>query len=96
MKKFVCSVCGYIYEGEEPPKTCPQCGAPKEKFTELKESVSFACEHEVGIAKNVEKDVYEDLKANFLGECSEVGTYLAMRRQADREGYPEIADAFQK
>lgn len=96
MKKFVCSVCGYVYEGDEPPEKCPQCGAPKEKFVEQKEASSFACEHEVGAAKGVDKEVYEGLKANFMGECSEVGMYLAMGRQADREGYPEIAAAFKK
>jgi rubrerythrin len=96
MKKFVCSVCGYVYEGDEPPAVCPQCGAPKEKFVEQKEGVSFACQHEVGSAKGVDKEVYEGLKANFQGECSEVGMYIAMGRQADREGYPEIAAAFKK
>lgn len=96
MKKFVCSVCGYVYEGDEPPEKCPQCGAPKEKFIEQKASASFACEHEVGVAKDVDKEVYEGLKANFMGECTEVGMYLAMGRQADREGYPEIAAAFKK
>lgn len=96
MKKFVCSVCGYVYEGDEPPETCPQCGAPKEKFVEQKEGVAFACQHEVGSAKDVDKEVYDGLKANFQGECSEVGMYIAMSRQADREGYPEISAAFKK
>jgi rubrerythrin len=96
MKKFVCSICGYVYEGDVPPEKCPQCGAPREKFKEVKESTAFACEHEIGIAKGVDKEVYDGLKANFQGECSEVGMYLAMARQADREGYPEIAAAFRK
>ena len=96
MKKFVCSVCGYVYEGDEPPLTCPQCGAPRAKFKEVKEDTAFACEHEVGIAQGVDKEVYDGLKENFQGECSEVGMYLAMSRQADREGYPEIAAAFKK
>lgn len=96
MKKFVCSVCGYVYEGEEAPEFCPQCKAPKEKFTEQVESASFACEHEVGIAQGVDKEVYDGLVANFNGECCEVGMYIAMARQADREGYPEIAAAFKK
>lgn len=96
MKKFVCSVCGYVYEGDEPPVSCPQCGAPKEKFTEQTGTLAFACHHEVGVAKGVDKEVYEGLKANFQGECSEVGMYIAMSRQADREGYPEIAAAFKK
>lgn len=96
MKKFVCSVCGYVFEGEEAPAFCPQCKAPKEKFHEQVESTAFACEHEIGIAKGVDKEVYEGLVANFNGECMEVGMYIAMARQADREGYPEVAAAFKK
>ena len=96
MKKFVCSVCGYVYEGDVPPEKCPQCGAPKEKFVEKTDSDSFACEHEIGVAQGCDKEVYEGLKANFQGECTEVGMYIAMARQADREGYPEIAAAFRK
>lgn len=96
MKKFVCSVCGYVYEGDVPPERCPQCGAPREKFVEQKEGVSFACEHEVGVAQGVDKEVYEGLVMNFNGECSEVGMYLAMSRQAEREGYPEVAEAFKR
>lgn len=96
MKKFVCSVCGYVFEGEEAPEFCPQCKAPKEKFSEKVEGLSFACEHEIGIAKGIDKEVYDGLVANFNGECCEVGMYIAMSRQADREGYPEIAEAFKK
>ena len=96
MKKFVCTVCGYIHEGNEAPEFCPQCKAPKEKFKEVVEGASFTCEHEIGVAKGVDKEVYEGLVANFNGECCEVGMYLAMSRQADREGYPEIAETAQK
>lgn len=97
MKKFVCSVCGYVYYGEEPPEKCPQCGAPKEKFREVKEEqMTWADEHKVGIAQGVDPEVLEGLRANFTGECSEVGMYLAMSRQADREGFPEIAEAFKR
>lgn len=96
MKKFVCTVCGYIHEGNEAPEFCPQCKAPKEKFKEVVEGASFTCEHEIGVAKGVDKEVYEGLVANFNGECCEVGMYLAMSRQADREGYPEIAEAFKR
>jgi Rubrerythrin len=96
MKKFVCSVCGYVFEGEEAPAFCPQCKAPKEKFIEKVEGLSFACEHEIGIAQGIDKEVYDGLVANFNGECTEVGMYIAMSRQADREGYPEIAAAFKK
>ena len=96
MKKFVCTVCGYIHEGNEAPDFCPQCKAPKEKFKEMQDSQSFVCEHEIGVAKGIDKEVYEGLVANFNGECTEVGMYLAMSRQADREGYPEIAEAFKR
>ena len=96
MKKFVCSVCGYVHEGETAPDFCPQCKAPKEKFVEKVEGASFTCEHEVGGASGCDKEVYEGLVANFNGECCEVGMYLAMSRQAEREGYPEVADAFKR
>jgi rubrerythrin len=96
MKKWVCPVCGYVYEGEEPPKKCPQCGVDGSKFIEKKETTAFADEHKVGIAKDVDEKVLEGLRANFSGECSEVGMYLAMSRQADRDGYPEIAEAYKR
>ncbi|UZT82837.1 NADH peroxidase [Caproicibacterium sp. BJN0003] len=98
MKKWVCSVCGYVYEGEVPPLFCPQCKAPREKFVEQVEEKSqgFACEHEIGVAQGCDPEVYQGLQANFNGECSEVGMYLAMSRQAEREGYPEIAEAFKR
>ena len=97
MKKFVCGICGFVYEGTEAPEKCPQCGAPKEKFTELVAGVKeYADEHRVGIAKGVDERILEGLHLNFTGECSEVGMYLAMSRQADREGYPEIAEAYKR
>ena len=76
MKKFVCSVCGYVYEGEAAPEKCPQCGAPASKFTEQSGDMTWASEHVVGVAKGVSEDILEDLRANFNGECSEVGMYL--------------------
>lgn len=98
MKKFVCSVCGYVYYGDEAPAECPQCKAAKEKFYEDKGTASYnwADEHVIGIAKDLDPEVVEGLRANFMGECSEVGMYLAMSRQADREGYPEIAEAYKR
>ena len=97
MKKFVCPVCGYVYEGENPPEKCPQCGAPGSTFKEVKEeSKSWAAEHVVGVAKDVPEDILEGLRANFTGECSEVGMYLAMARVAHREGYPEIGLYWEK
>ena len=97
MKKLVCSVCGYVYEGETPPEKCPQCGSPAEKFHEQKEGEQgWADEHVIGVANGVDAEVIEGLKANFTGECTEVGMYLAMSRQADREGYPEVAEAYQR
>ena len=96
MKKFVCQVCGYVYEGAEAPEQCPVCKAPKEKFNELKGDASFATVHELGSAKVVDPEIYQELVNNFNGECSEVGMYLAMARVADREGYPEVSAAFTK
>ena len=98
MKKYVCMVCGYVHEGNEPPEKCPICGAPREKFKEMTDGGNFACEHVIGAAskEKVEEDVYKELVANFTGECMEVGMYLAMGRAADREGYPEIAEAFKR
>ncbi|SHE36069.1 NADH peroxidase [Clostridium fallax] len=96
MKKFVCSVCGYVYEGETPPEKCPICGAPADKFVEQKGEVQWADEHRIGVAKGIDERVIEGLRANFNGECTEVGMYLAMSRQADREGYPEVAEAYKR
>lgn len=97
MKKFVCTVCGYVHEGDQAPDKCPQCGAPKEKFKELKDEVrQWADEHRVGIAQGVDEEVVQGLRENFMGECTEVGMYLAMSRQADREGFPEVAEAYKR
>ena len=97
MSKFVCSVCGYIYEGEEAPDVCPLCKAPKEKFNKIDDStVSWACDHEVGSAKGLDPEVVKGLRENFNGECSEVGMYLAMSRAAFREGYPEVGMYYEK
>ena len=96
MKKFVCQVCGYVFEGDAAPEQCPICKAPKEKFNEIKGDVAFATVHELGSAKGVDPEIYQELVNNFNGECSEVGMYLAMARAADREGYPEISAAFTK
>ena len=97
MKKFICSICGYVYEGESAPEKCPQCGAPAGKFQEQSdEKLGWADQHFVGVAKDVDPEVLEGLKQNFMGECTEVGMYLAMGRQADREGFPEIAEAYKK
>ena len=96
MKKFVCQVCGYVHEGEAAPEFCPQCRVPASKFTEMKEEMEWAAEHIVGIAANAPEDIKMDLRANFNGECSEVGMYLAMSRVAFREGYPEIGMYWEK
>ena len=92
MKKFVCSVCGYVYEGEAAPEFCPVCKAPASKFIEQSEEMTWASEHVVGVAQGAPEDIIADLRANFNGECSEVGMYLAMSRVAYREGYPEIGE----
>jgi rubrerythrin len=98
-KKFICTVCGYVHEGDAAPEKCPQCKAPASKFKEQTSSSGtrvWADEHVIGVAKGVDPRVIEGLKMNFAGECTEVGMYLAMSRQADREGYPEIAEAYKR
>ena len=96
MKKFVRSVCGYVHEGDSAPEVCPVCGAPAEKFIEQSETMSWAAEHVVGVAQGAPEDIMADLRANFAGECTEVGMYLAMARVAHREGYPEIGLYWEK
>ena len=112
MKKYVCMICGYVHEGDEAPAVCPVCGAGADKFKEMgaaapaapsapsapakAESRVWADEHRVGIAKGLDAEVVEMLRANFTGECSEVGMYLAMARVAHREGYPEIGLYWEK
>ena len=96
IKKWICSVCGYVHEGATPPEFCPVCKQPASKFNEVKEEMVWAAEHVVGVAKGVREDILEDLRANFQGECSEVGMYLAMARVAHREGYPEIGLYWEK
>ena len=97
MKKWVCSVCGYVHEGDTPPEQCPVCKAPADKFVEQKEGeLEWAAEHVVGVAKGAPEDIIEGLRANFEGECSEVGMYLAMSRVAHREGYPEIGEYWRR
>ena len=96
MKKWVCPVCGYVYEGEQPPVECPVCHVDGSKFIEQKAEKSWAAEHVVGVAQGASEDIMADLRANFQGECSEVGMYLAMARVAHREGYPEIGLYWEK
>jgi len=96
MKKFVCSVCGYVHEGETAPEKCPVCNVPAEKFLEQGGDMTWASEHVVGVAKGAPEDIIMDLRANFEGECTEVGMYLAMARVAHREGYPEIGLYWEK
>ena len=96
MKKYVCAICGYVHEGDNPPEFCPQCKAPASKFSEQKEGLSWAAEHVVGIAKGIDPEILEGLRQNFNAECSEVGMYLAMARVAYREGYPEVGSYYEK
>ena len=98
-KKFRCLVCGYVHEGNEAPEKCPLCKVGKDKFVEVVETgegLAFADEHKLGVAKGIDAEVLQGLKDHFIGECTEVGMYLALSRQADREGYPEVADAFKR
>ena len=104
MKKWVCPVCGYVHEGEAAPEKCPQCGVPGAKFKEQGADMTWAAEHVVGVGKTfgadvpaeVQKEIIDGLNANFAGECTEVGMYLAMARVAHREGYPEIGLYWEK
>ena len=92
MAKWVCSVCGYVHEGDTPPEKCPVCKVPAEKFIKQEEEMTWAAEHVLGVAQGVDPEIIADLRSNFEGECSEVGMYLAMSRVAFREGYPEIGE----
>jgi rubrerythrin len=97
MKKFICTVCGYVHEGDAPPEKCPICKAPASKFIEQSDGEkSWAAEHVVGVAQGSPEDVMEELRANFEAECTEVGMYLAMSRVAHREGYPDIGLYWEK
>ena len=97
MKKWICSVCGYVYEGENPPEKCPQCGVPASKFTEQKSGeMTRAAEHVLGVAQGCPEEILQGLRDHFNGECTEVGMYLAMARVAHREGYPEIGLYWEK
>ena len=97
MKKFRCTVCGYVHEGDSAPEFCPLCKVPAEKFVEVvEEKMSWAAEHVLGVAKGVDQRIIDGLRENFAGECSEVGMYLAMARVAHREGYPEIGLYWEK
>ena len=96
MAKYVCTVCGYVYEGDAAPEFCPVCKAPAEKFKLREGEKVWGAEHVVGVAQGVSEDILSDLRANFEGECSEVGMYLAMARVAHREGYPEIGMYYEK
>ena len=97
MKKFVCVVCGYIHEGETiEGVVCPVCNVGADKFEEMSGELKWADEHRIGVAAGCDEEVLEGLRANFVGECTEVGMYLAMSRQADREGNPEVAEAYKR
>ena len=96
MAKYVCSICGYVHEGEMAPEKCPLCKAPASKFNVMSEERTWAAEHVVGVAQGLYERVVQGLRENFNGECSEVGMYLAMARVAHREGYPEIGLYWEK
>ena len=96
MKKFVCTVCGYVHEGDSAPESCPICKAPASKFVEQSGEMTWAAEHVVGVAQGAPEEIMQGLRENFMGECTEVGMYLAMARVAHREGYPEIGLYWEK
>ncbi len=94
--KYVCPVCGYVHEGDQPPTECPLCHVSGDKFVVQSEERVWAAEHILGVAKGASEDIIMDLRSNFEAECSEVGMYLAMARVAHREGYPEIGLYYEK
>lgn len=96
--KLTCTICGYTLEEDKAPEKCPQCQAAGEKFKAVSscDTQGWADEHKIGVAKGVDAQVAQGLKEHFLGECTEVGMYLAMSRQADREGYTEVAEAYKR
>ncbi len=94
--KWVCKICGYVHEGDQPPEKCPVCKAPASAFVKQESDTVWAAEHVIGVAKDVPEEIKEGLRANFTGECTEVGMYLAMARAAHREGYPEIGLYWEK
>ena len=96
MAKYVCTVCGYVHEGDSAPEFCPVCKVPGDKFKLQEEGMTWAAEHVVGVAQGSSEDIMKDLRANFEGECTEVGMYLAMARVAHREGYPEVGMYYEK
>ena len=96
MKKFVCTICGYVHEGDSAPEKCPICKAPASKFMEQSADMTWAAEHVVGVAEGAPEEIIAGLRENFQGECTEVGMYLAMARVAHREGYPEIGLYWEK
>lgn len=96
MKKFVCTICGYIHNGDTPPEICPICKATSDKFKEIENEMPWADEHKIGTISDLDSEVLEALRSNFIAECTEVGMYLSMSRQADREGYPEVAEAYKR
>ena len=96
MKKYVCPICGYVHEGDSAPDFCPVCKCPGSKFTGQEEGLTWAAEHVLGVAKDVDEEIKKGLRMNFEGECSEVGMYLAMARVAYREGYPEVGAYYEK
>lgn len=96
MAKYVCSICGYVHEGDNPPEKCPICNAPSDKFIKQDNELNWADEHRIGVATGVNPAILEDLRAGFLAECTEVGMYIAMGRQADREGYPEVGETYKR
>ena len=96
MAKYVCTVCGYVHEGDSAPEFCPVCKAPASKFKKVEGEMAWAAEHVVGVAQGCDPEILQGLRDNFNGECCEVGMYLAMARVAHREGYPEIGLYWEK
>ena len=83
--KFVCSVCGYVYEGEKAPEECPICHAPASKFVAQSGEMNWAAEHVVGVAQGAPEDIIADLRANFEGEGTCLHFVIRKYREAEAD-----------
>ncbi len=94
--KYICTICGEVVESDSMPTDCPVCHASTFEVMDETAAKVYADEHRIGVAQGLDEEVVQGLRENFTGECCEVGMYLAMSRQAEREGYPEVAEAFKR
>jgi len=98
MKSYCCRVCGYVSFGNTPPKVCKMCGADENMFDLQNEAFQkeYVAEHVIGIARNANTEIIDNLKNCYIEDSLCASKYMAMSRQADRDGFPEIASAFRR